>query len=226
MQNLLKLCLFLLCFETGKYCLHVASLCAEERQVNHLFTSPYFVCGVRTYWLEYMLAIHGFSQVIQRSSDLCFCWEVTVAPVSSKRSLSLQLSLYSVYCVSLTKTGNVLTAIKHALHNLMKSVLSAEPGIHLIVSMCSMLWRISVSPSGFQVPSLRYCKILKKRGQLISRYDILNLVLESTLVNGKAKNMLSEWGFSPSLRWYIHQSSGSKQFCYLGSALLFRVCLG
>lgn len=34
MENLLTLCLFILCFETGKYCLQLDPLLAVERKLN------------------------------------------------------------------------------------------------------------------------------------------------------------------------------------------------
>lgn len=133
----------------------------------------------------YLQPNHWCSHVIQKSDDLC--------SLGRDRNDTLHLSwviifsaftLQCVLCHLYKNIRNVFLGSSCALHNLMKLVWSVEPGMDLKVSVCSVICRISVSPS------LRHCTW--RKSQLIFRYDIWNLVLGQQLENAKAKAYL-EW---------------------------------
>uniref|UniRef100_A0A8C2MJ84 Prostate and testis expressed 6 n=1 Tax=Cricetulus griseus TaxID=10029 RepID=A0A8C2MJ84_CRIGR len=60
MENLLKLCLFLLCFETGKYCLQFCVLCPFYKNGKCVggnrtcTTKPGETCMIRRTWSVYV----------------------------------------------------------------------------------------------------------------------------------------------------------------------------
>lgn len=100
-KNLLKLCLFLLCFETGTYCLQVGSLSAVGRKVNQLlFHSALSVVGHVGDWII-SVSQNIDAAKLSRNLATCFLWKGSVWHLPTLSSLYICSFHCTVYTVSI-----------------------------------------------------------------------------------------------------------------------------